>query len=467
MQVAVERLPGSKVEMTVTVEPAVVEERMEQLFQKYARRVAIPGFRPGKAPRSLIESRIDRSALLQDAIEDTLNSSYRKALEEQGLEPMSEPQVSDINPGADMSLTYKVTMTIRPEVSLPAYDELVVAYEATKVTDEQVDAELERLREHFVDYTNVADEPIQTGDYVTIDYDMKLDGAEYPEGNTSGYPLEVGADTLFPELNEALLGLKEGETKVVSISYPEDYSSKDLAGKTAEFDVVVKEVRRRTVPELSDALASMATNGEIQTVDELRKVIQTNLERMATQMDRDQIREDLMRQLIEKTNIEIPDELAEARFEEIMEDFEHRLSHDRKTIESYAEQAGRTVADIENEQRVLARESIRRTLVMQEIARQENIVIADADLDAMALISAASRGEAPVDKIQRNVKRYRRELEESGEMDRLANSLFREKIYQFLETHANVTVDGQPLKPASAEEQVEEAIAEAEVESEE
>ena len=241
MQVEVERRPGSQVALTITVEPEQVTEQVEQLMRQYARKVTVPGFRPGKAPRALVESRIDRNAVVQDAIEQVIDTTYREALKQENLEPIERGDVKDLQTAPDMTVTYQVIVSVRPEVKLPEYKEIVVRHTATKVTDEQVDAEIDHLREQGTDFSEMPDAPIEKGDFVTIDYTMQIDGQPYPEGDTTGYPLEVGNDTFFPELNEALIGNKVGERATVTTSYPDDYSNKDLAGKTATYTVVVQQ----------------------------------------------------------------------------------------------------------------------------------------------------------------------------------------------------------------------------------
>ncbi len=451
MQVAVERRPGSQVTLTITVEPEIVQERMESMFQKYARRVTIPGFRPGKAPRKMVEDRIDRNALMQDAVDAVIDSTYKEALREQQLEPLERGEIQDMQTGDDLTLTYQVLVSVRPQVVLPAYSDLVVRYTSTQVTDEQVEAEIDRLLDAQADFTLVTDSGIETGDFVTIDYTMTVDGEPYPEGNAQGYPLEVGADTFFPELNEGLLGLKSGDTSTITTTYADDYSNKELAGKTAAFAITVGEVRRRTRPELTDAWVSTASEGTLQTVEELRARIKTNLVDTAKQMDRDHVREDLMSQLVEKAELEVPDTLADEEYEHLMENVQHQLAHEHMTLEGYAEQVHRSVHDIESDQRIHARDIVRRSLVLQQIARQENITVTEDDIEALVMVEGYSRGERTVDQIRKDMKKLRKEMEESGRLDRLVSRLFHEKVLSFLETHADVQIDGQPLTAETPE----------------
>lgn len=454
MHVDVERRPGSEVALTITVEPSVVEEQMEKLFQKYARRVNVPGFRPGKAPRQLVEARVERSALLKDAIEGVIDTTYKEALRENKLEPLVQGEIEDIDTADDLTVTYKVIVSVRPEISLPDLKELTVDYAATRVNDEQVDAEIERVREHSTEFTEVTEDGIQQGDLVTIDYTMKVNSEPYPEGDMTGYPLEVGSDTFFPELNEALIGLKLGETKPIEHDYAEEYSNKDLAGKKAEFDVVVQQVRRQMKPEVTDEWASIVTGGQITTVTELRERIQQNLQELAQRMDRDQIREELLRQLVSKSELDVPAVMVEEEYEHLMQDLESRLAREHMSFEDYSERIDRSIADIQSEQRILARDVVRRSLVLQEVARRDDVSVTDEDINSLLIMESYQRGERDIQQVRKQMKTLRKEMEKSGRLDHMVSRLFQEKILSHLEQHANVHITGLPEpaeEPAPAE----------------
>ncbi len=445
MQVAVERRPGSVVALTVTVGSDRVMARKEQLFSKHARKVTVPGFRPGKAPRKMLEERIDQGVLLQSAIEDTINDTYREALREQGLEPLEQGDIEDVKTGDDLSLTYTVAVTVRPEVELPELTSLQVTVEPTVVTDEQVEAEIENLRDRTSDFAEIVDEGIQLGDYVTIDYTMKVNGEPYPDGEVTGYPLEVGSDTFFPELNEGLIGVKQGDTVEITTTYPDDYSNADLAGKKAEFEVVVQQVRRLAKPEATDEWAQLLSRGELQTMDDLRKRLHENLTIMAAEADRDHLRNELLNELVAKSTLDVPETLVDEEYEHLMHDLNHRLARERMDLDEYAELQNTSVDDIRNERRVIARDRVRRSLILQEIARRERIFVSDDDID-QALTPFVEEGST--------LAKTRKEFEKNGRVNQLASRLFHEKVLAFLQSQATVQVAGQ-----AASEQGEEAPA--------
>jgi len=434
MQTSVERRPGSKVALSVTVEPAVLKERMDRLYQKRARTVAIPGFRPGKAPRKLIDERMAplMPRIQQEAIEAVIDATYKDALREQDIEPIEQGEIDDINVGDDQSLTYTVLVSVRPEIKLPEYTGIEVKRPVTEITDEQVAKEIENLRDRTADFGEVIDEGIQTTDYVTIDYTMSIDGEPYPEGDTTGYPLEVGTDTFFPELNEALLGVKQGDIVTVTHTYPEDYSVKELAGKTGTFEVTVQQVRRVIRPELTDEWASLISQGALPNIDALRERLKENLQAMAKQADQEQLRNDLVSKVVEGAELELPDVMVEEEIEHLMHELEHRLSHERVSLEEYAEMSNRSVDDIRNEQQLMARDMVRRSLVLQEIARREQLFVTPEELDATVQALTPSGSD---------VKEFRASLEKSGRLNTLASRIFHEKVLSFLESHAKI--DGE------------------------
>jgi trigger factor len=435
MQVAVERRPGSIVALTITVEPAVLQQHMEQLFEKHARRVSVPGFRPGKAPRRLLEERINQQLLQQEAVEATIDTTYKAALHEQNLEPLERGEIEDLDTADDLTLTYTVLVSVRPEVTLQPYEGLKVKTQATKVTDEQATAEIERLRERTADFSEVMDDGIVNGDYVTIDYTMTLDDEPYPDGDTSGYPLEVGTDTFFPELNKGLLGVKQGETTTITTTYSADYSNKEWAAKTASFAVTIQQVRRLIKPDADDAWAQIISQGALPTIEELRTRLKANLQAMAAQADHEHVRNELVRQVVEGASLDIPDTLVEEEYEHLLHELEHQLSHERMSLEDYAESTNRGIEDIKNEQHLLARDMVRRSLALQEVARREDLFVTAEDLDDTLEALAAGGG--------RTARAVRAELEKEGRLETLTSRIFHEKVLGFLESHAQIEIEGK------------------------
>ncbi len=457
MQVAVERRPGSVAALTITVSPEQITERVEALFQKHARRINIPGFRPGKAPRHMLEQRLNPESLRMEAVEELIDITYKHVLIEQDFSPLERGEIEDLKMNDDGSVTFVVVVAVRPQVTLPEYGTLSVTHQTTEVTDEQVEGQIATFREHTAEYSEIEDDGVQTGDYVTVDYTMTVDGQPYPEGGATGYPLEVGSDTFFPQLNDALIDVKAFETATLAVDYADDYSNPDLAGKHAEFTISVQQVRRKVVPEASDAWAQVVTGGQAETLDDLRGLVRQNLERTAADSDKEAVRNELIRQLVDGAELELPEIMVEEEYEHLMHRLEHQLSDQyRMSLEDYATTTGNSVDEVQAQQRLMARDMVRRSLVLQEVARRENIAVTDDELNMLTRLAAMSSGQEQGELSKNALGRLRKELEKSGQLDHLASRLFQEKILSFLEGQAQITLtDTAPTeepeaKPAKA-----------------
>jgi len=440
MNINVERKANSKAVITITILSDDMAKHLEVAFEKQASRIAIPGFRPGKAPKNMVEARINPQLLQQDAVDLAIDKSYRQALNDESLEPLEQGSIEDYKFNDDGSFTYTVNVTLRPEVFLKDYKGITVNVNKTEVKDEQVEGEIERIVAGSTSFGEVKDSGIIIGDYVTIDYNAKVDGEIDEELSTTGYPLEVGNDTFFPELNEGLLGLKADEEKVIDVKYKKTNANEKLAGKSVSYEIKVAQVRRMIRPEVTDEWVTEMSGGEITTVDDLKERIKQNLVGMAAQSDREHARNEILRMVVEGAELDIPDVLADEELAHLIDDFDSRLMRSHMTIEEYAEQAKKSVDDIRTEQQIMARDMVRRSLVMQEVARRENLLVTKEDLDSMIQILAASN----------NMKSYKmkKELEKNGQINNLANRLFQEKIFAFLEENANIVGGDEQSTPS-------------------
>ena len=269
VEVEVDRREGGQVEVKVRVPPEPVAAVRERVIRAFGRRVTIPGFRKGKAPRPILERSIDPEFLKQQIIDALVPDAYDAALEKEGLHPLDRAQVEEPDLAEDGALTFSATLTLRPEIELGEYSGLKATRRISPVTEVQVDAELDRLRARSAQYVDLPPEAtIEKGDLAVIDYEMSVDGEKREEDSAIGYPLEVGADDLFPQLNDVLPGARTGETRALEIDYPDDHVNKSVAGKKATFSVVVQQARRRQLPELNDDFAKQVS--DLETMAALR-----------------------------------------------------------------------------------------------------------------------------------------------------------------------------------------------------
>ncbi len=443
MQVSEEHLPGSIVALTVSVETEMVEKQIEVAYRKNASKVTVPGFRPGKAPRALIAERLNPEMLMREAVDDLIETSFQQALKENELIPIEQAKLSDLKLEDDKSFSYKVTFTVEPGVTLGEYKGVEVSITSTRVTDEMIVEEIEEILTQSTKYEDITDSGVITGDYVTIDYTMKVNGEDYPEGNVEGYPVEIGTDTLFAELNEGLLGIKVGEIVTIKTTYADDYSDKELAGKEAEFAITITNVNRRVRPEMNDELAMQLSNGTVQNAEELQTRIREHLERQAKESDSESIRTELVTKIVDAAVLEIPDVMVDEEVDALMHELQHRLSHNRFTLDDYADYMKTTTEAIQEEQHEIAIKVVRRSLVLANIAKNENIFVSEQDIDIAIMMQLMQQGVASDEKsLRKEMRKVRKDLNKDGRIQEIAGNIRQQKIIGFLQKNAKITVDG-------------------------
>jgi len=441
VDVEVTELDGGQVELAVRVPPEPVSQVRERVLKSFARRANIPGFRKGKAPRAVLERYIDEEAFKEQIIDALMEDAWDAALEKAGVKPLDRAEVREADLEDDGGLTFSATVTRWPEIELGDYRGVEVTRRITRVTDEQVEAELERVRSRRARFEHLPeDAAVEQGDLVVVDYEMFVDGEKREDASASGYPLEVGKDELFPELNEALPSVHPGETREVEISYPEDHSETSLAGKTAQFKVTVREARRRRLPELNDGFAQEVS--DLETLEALRARVRDNLETVSNALADDDVRSRAAQRVADDASLDVPQALVDRETRRRMEEMEEEMERRGLTLQQHLQNMGRSFddwrADIESD----ARQAARRALVLEEIGEREKLELTREEIEEEI------RQRAKVEGIEEDA--LRRRLSESGESSRLVTRAYHRKIVQFLVDNAKVTEE--VVEPEAAEE---------------
>ncbi len=442
--VEVKELGGGEVELQVRVPPEPIVRAREEVLRAFGRRASIPGFRKGKAPRAILERHVDQAALKEEIADSIIDDAYQSAIAKAELKPLGRARLSDSQFADDWAMTFTATLTLRPEIDLGEYKGLEATRYVTPVTDEQVNAELERIRSRRAGYRELPEgAAIETGDLVVVSYEMSVEGEKRDDASVSGYPLEVGRDELFPELNEVLPGAKPGETREIEITYPEDHSDESLAGKAAKFEVVVSQARRRQLPELDDEFAKQVS--DLETLEALRARIRENLEAIGRAMAEEDVHNQLVRQVSEGATLDVPQSLVDRETDRRIDDIEEELERRNLTLHQHLENTGRSFddwrADIESD----ARQAARRALVLDEIGELEKIEIEDEELEE-EIRRAAAREEVAEEEM-------RERLSDPSQLNRLATRLYHHKIIQFLVDNADIAeeiVEPEPQEEAEA-----------------
>ena len=393
MNVTVERVENEAT-LKITAPAAEVNAGYKKAVQKIADQANIPGFRKGKAPRAIIEMHYGKEAVKQEAFEIVANKAYSEALNQEKLIPVSDPKVeeSTFEEGKDMELTIKVTL--KPEPELGEYKGLDVEKKEVEVTDEQVDAQIKDMMGRDAKMV-VAEEGavIEKGDFAIIDFAGTVDGEPFSGGEGKGYPLEVGSNSFIPGFEDQLVGLSKGDSTDVEVTFPEDYFVKDLAGKEAIFKVNIQDVKRKELPELNDEYVASKT--EFKTVEDLRANYKERMQKAAEANAKAEYEHELIDLAVANAKFSVPEIMIEDKISQMVEEMKMSLESRKMSLDMYMQYTGLDMAKIRENQRPVAEENVKTDLVLDAIAKAEDIQVDMADVDAEIAAISAQHGASP------------------------------------------------------------------------
>lgn len=393
MNVTVERVENEAT-LKITAPAAEVNAGYKKAVQKIADQANIPGFRKGKAPRAIIEMHYGKEAVKQEAFEIVANKAYSEALDQEKLIPVSDPKVeeSTFEEGKDMELTIKVTL--KPEPELGEYKGLHVEKKEVVVTDEQVDAQIKDMMGRDAKMV-VAEEGavIEKGDFAIIDFAGTVDGEPFSGGEGKGYPLEVGSNSFIPGFEDQLVGLSKGDSTDVEVTFPEDYFVKDLAGKEAIFKVNIQDVKRKELPELNDEYVASKT--DFKTVEELRANYKERMQKAAEANAKAEYEHELIDLAVANAKFSVPEIMIEDKISQMVDEMKMSLESRKMSLDMYMQYTGLDMAKIRENQRPVAEENVKTDLVLDAIAKAEDIQVDMADVDAEIAAISAQHGASP------------------------------------------------------------------------
>ena len=401
MNVTVERV-GNDATLKITLPAEEVNKGFKKAVAKIAGQVNIPGFRKGKAPRNIIEMHYGKEAVKQEAFELVANQCYTEALEQEKLIPVSDPKVEDsvFEENKDMELTMKVTL--KPEVKLGDYKELHVEKEAVEVTDEAVEEQVQGLRSRHAKMVEAEEGAvIEKGDFAIIDFAGTVDGEPFSGGEGKGYPLEVGSNSFIPGFEDQLVGLKKGDSTDVDVTFPKEYFVKELAGKQAIFKVNVQDVKRKELPELTDEY--VAANSDCKTVEELRASYKERMQKAAENNAQIAYEKALIDLAVANAEFEVPEIMIEDRVTQMIDEMRMSLEARKLTLEQYMQYSGIDMKQLRERQHDAAVENVKTDLVLDAIAKAENIQVSMEDVDS-ELSAIASQHGATLEDVKKIIK---------------------------------------------------------------
>ena len=380
MSLQVEKLEHNMAKLTIEVPAEELEKALETAYQKNKNKISVPGFRKGKVPRNMIEKMYGPAIFYEDAANELIPDAYEKALDECEEEIVSAPKidVTQIEKGKDFIFTAEVA--VKPEVTLGKYKGIKVDEADLAVTEEEINAQIEKERENSARTISVEDRPVKDGDITTLDFEGFVDGVAFEGGKGTDYPLTIGSGSFIPGFEEQLIGAELNKEVEVNVTFPEDYHAKDLAGKPATFKCKIKDIKEKELPELDDEFASEVS--AFDTMAEYKEDVKKSLEMKKADAAKIAKEEAVIDAVIEDAKMDIPDAMVETEQRQIIEEFSQRMRMQGLTMEQYMQFTGMTPQALMDQTKPQALKRIQSRLGLEAVAKAEDLKASEEDYAA-------------------------------------------------------------------------------------
>jgi trigger factor len=418
---------NNKVTLQINVSAEEFNKAVHQSYLKNRKRFNIPGFRKGKAPRKVIEMQYGEGVFYEDAINIVLPEKYDRAVEEHNLEPVDRPDIDIEDIEKDKDLVFTASVTVKPEVKLGEYKGIEVEKIEYNVTDEDVDNEIEKMRDQNSRLVNIEDRPVQNDDNVIIDYKGFVGEEQFEGGTAENQTLVIGSKSFIPGFEEQLIGANIGDEVEVKVTFPEEYHAENLAGKDAVFNVKVNEIKFKELPELDDEFAKDVS--EFDTLDELKNDTKKKMEESAKDKAEKELREKVLDKVVEAIEVEIPEAMVETEIDNMLRDFDFQLRYQGLDLEKYLQFTNSKIEDLRKQMRDDAYNRVKTSLTLGAIGESEKIEANDEDLE-QEFEKMAESHKTTVEKLKESFK------EEN--FGYIKNTIKVRKTIDFLVENANV-----------------------------
>ncbi|MFB7878613.1 trigger factor [Nocardia sp. NPDC056064] len=424
MKSTVEQLSPTRVRINVEVPFEELKPDFDKAYKALAQQVKIPGFRPGKAPAKLIETRVGRGAVLEQVVNDALPGRYAEAVQTAEVKVIGQPEIeiTKIEDGEELAFTAEVD--VRPEITLPDYSGIEVTVDSFTIEDADIEQQLTSLRQRFGTLTGV-ERAVQDGDFVSIDLSATVDGEDVPEAATTGLSHEVGSGQLIEGLDEAVTGLKAGESK----EFTSTLVAGEHAGKEAVITVTVQTVKERELPEADDEFAQLAS--EFDTIDELKEDLKGRVERVKKVEQAGQIRDKVLETLLETVEVPLPEAVVKAEVDAVLHDAVHGFDHDEAKLAEALEAQGSSREEFDKDTQEAAEKSVKTQLLLDAIAEADNTQVGQQELTERILFQAQRYGMSPEQFIQ--------QVQQAGQLGAVFADVRRGKALAGVVTQVKVT----------------------------
>ena len=417
---------ANEVKLNVTIEAEKFDEAIKKVYFKSAKYFNIPGFRKGKAPMNIVEKYYGKEIFYEDAFNEVVPEELEKAVEENKLEVVSRPDIDVTQIGKGQDLIFTAVFQTKPEAELGKYKGVEIKKIEYKVTDEDVEHELGHMQEHNSRLISVEDRPVEKGDIANINFEGFVDGVAFEGGKAENHDLEIGSNTFIPGFEDQIIGMKIDEEKDIQVKFPDEYFSKDLAGKDATFKVKVNEIKKKELPTLDDEFAKDVS--EFDTLKELKESIKEKQQKQNDERAKYETQDAVIKAVCENVKVDIPSGMVETETENMVKDMEQRLAYQGLKLDQYLQMMGKTKEEMQKEYEPQAIEAIKSRLAIEAVIKAEKIEVADIDVD---------------EKIKEMAKNYGREndeefLKNENVRNYIKQGLESEKALEFLVENAKI-----------------------------
>ena len=400
---------ANEVKLEITVEAEKFDNAIKKVYFKSAKYFNIPGFRKGKAPMNIVEKYYGKEIFYEDAFNEIAGEALDEAVKENDLYVVSRPDidVTQIEKGKDLIFT--AVMQTKPEAELGKYKGVEIKKIEYKVTDEDVNHELSHMQEHNARMITVEDRPVESGDITTIDFEGFVAGKAFEGGKAEGHELEIGSNTFIPGFEDQIIGMKIDEEKDINVKFPEEYFSKELAGKDATFKVKLHEIKKKELPKLDDEFAKDVS--EFDTLKELKEDIKNKQQKQNDDKAKYETEDAVIKAVCENMKVEIPSGMVETEVDNMIKDIEQRLSYQGLKLEQYLQMMGKTTEEMRKEYEPQAIESIKSRLALEAVIKAEKIEATDEEVDEKMKEMAKNYGKENDEEFMKNenVRNYIKE----------------------------------------------------------
>ena len=396
---------ANEVKIEVTVEASKFDEAIKKVYFQSAKYFNIPGFRKGKAPMQIVEKYYGKEIFYEDAFNEVAPAALEEVVKENNLDVVSRPDIEVTQIGKGQDLIFTAVMQTKPEVKLGKYKGIEIEKIEYNVTDEDIEKELNHMQEHNSRLVTVEDRAVESGDTAVIDFEGFVDDKAFEGGKGENYDLEIGSNTFIPGFEDQIIGMKVDEGRDVKVKFPDEYFSKDLAGKDAIFKVTLHEIKKKELPELDDEFAKDVS--EFDTLEELKKDIKEKQEKANAEKAKYETEDAVIKAICKDMKVEIPAGMIETETDNMLKDIENRLAYQGLKLDQYLKMMNKTEEEMKKEYEPQAIDAIKSRLALEAVVKAEKIEVADKEIDKKIEEMAKNYGKTPEElKQNENVKKY-------------------------------------------------------------